>query len=75
MKMVGNSDREEDLFFKALGQPDPVKRSVFLGRACAGKPALRARVEELLAVQAEAESFFAEAERATRIQMKADQHQ
>jgi hypothetical protein len=71
MKMVGNSDREEDLFFKALEQPDPVKRGVFLGRACSGRPGLRARVEKLLAIQTEAERFFAEVERATRIQMKA----
>ncbi|HUA67874.1 MAG TPA: hypothetical protein VMA13_04935 [Candidatus Saccharimonadales bacterium] len=73
--MVGNREREEDLFFEALRQPDPVKRSVFLGRACVGKPALRARVEKLLAVQTEAERFFAEAKRATRIQMKAHQQQ
>lgn len=58
MKKVGNIEREETLFFEALGQSDPVKRSVFLGRACAGEPALRARVEKLLAVQTEAERFL-----------------
>ena len=60
-----------NLFCKALSLADPAKRCDFLNHACAGRPALRAQVEKLLAVQAEAESFFAEAERAIGLRSKA----
>jgi hypothetical protein len=65
------SEQEEDLFYETLSRTDPVKRSAFLDQTCAGRPVLRARVEELLAVQAEAERFFAKAEPATSFQMEA----
>jgi hypothetical protein len=63
------SKQEEDLFCEALSQADPAKRSAFLDQTCAGRPVLRARVEELLAVHADAERFFAKAELATSLQM------
>jgi serine/threonine protein kinase len=50
--------REEALFDAAREIADPAARAAFLGRACAGDPALRARVEELLAAENEAEAFF-----------------
>jgi hypothetical protein len=64
------SEQEEDLFCEALSRTDPAKRSVFLDQTCAGKPVLRARVEELLAVHAEAERFFAKAELAISFQLE-----
>jgi hypothetical protein len=73
MKKFDRIKWEEDLFFEALGQADSKRRSAFLDQTCAGRPALRARLERLLAVQVEAERFFAEAERATGIQMEAHQ--
>jgi hypothetical protein len=69
------SEQEEDLFCEALSQADPAKRSAFLDQTCAGRPVLRARVGELLAVHAEAERFFAQAEFATSLQLEAHQTQ
>jgi hypothetical protein len=69
--MSDGSEQEEDLFYEASSQADPLRRSTFLDQTCAGRPVLRARVEALLAVQAEAERFFAEAELATNLQMDA----
>jgi serine/threonine protein kinase/Tfp pilus assembly protein PilF len=46
--------READLFDAACDRP-PADRAAFLEQACAGDPALRARVEGLLAGYAEAE--------------------
>jgi len=74
MKTLGtNTKREEDLFFAALRQTDARKRSEFLDRHCAGQPALRAHLEQLLAAQADAENFFAEAERAIAMPIGEDQ--
>lgn len=73
--MSDRSEQEADLFYEALSQTDPAKRGAFLDQTCAGRPVLRARVEALLAAQAEAESFFAEAELATGSQMDAHQIQ
>ena len=73
MKAFERIEREEDLFFEAMGQADSKKRSAFLDQTCAGRPVLRARLERLLAVQAEAESFFAETGRAIGMQMEAHQ--
>jgi len=72
--MSDRNKREEDLFNEVLCLTDPEKRKTFLDETCAGRPALRAQVEALLAVHAEAERFFAEAERATGLQME-DIHQ
>lgn len=59
--MIDLSEQEQNLFYEALGHADLVKRNEFLDHACAGNDVLRARMEELLAVQARAEKFFAEA--------------
>jgi serine/threonine protein kinase/tetratricopeptide (TPR) repeat protein len=40
---------ELDLFVDALNRTDPAERAAFLDQACAGKPELRSRLEELLA--------------------------
>jgi eukaryotic-like serine/threonine-protein kinase len=40
---------ELDLFIEALSRTDPAERAAFLDEACAGKPELRRRLEELLA--------------------------
>ena len=69
------SEQEENLFCEALSQANPAKRSALLDMTCAGRPVLRARVEELLAVHAEAERFFAQAEFATSLQLEAHQTQ
>jgi hypothetical protein len=58
---TGRSEPEEDLFFEALSRTDPAARRAFLDEGCAGDAALRARVEELLVIHAEAERFFARA--------------
>jgi len=49
------------LYCEALSYADPAERGAFLDRACAGRPVLRAPGEKLLAGQAGAERFFAEA--------------
>jgi hypothetical protein len=69
------SEQEENLFCEALSRTDPAKRSAFLDQTCADSSVLRARVEALLAVYAEAERFFAEAELATSLQIEAHQKQ
>jgi tetratricopeptide (TPR) repeat protein len=58
--MNAATQREEDLFDAARKLTDPAERGAYLDRACAGDPALRARVEELLAAGADAEQFFTE---------------
>jgi serine/threonine protein kinase len=52
--------RFEEIFFETLELSTHGERSVFLDRACAGEPALRAAVEEKLASQPEVEGFFSE---------------
>jgi serine/threonine protein kinase len=56
--MNANLQREEALFHEAVQLADPAQRKLFLDRACAGDPALRAGVEELLAAHALEEQFF-----------------
>jgi tetratricopeptide (TPR) repeat protein len=51
---------EDEVFDAARELSDPGERRAFLDRACKGDERLRARVEGLLAAQAEAEQFFAE---------------
>jgi serine/threonine protein kinase len=53
------TQREESVFDAARKLPRPAERKAFLDRACAGDPGRRARLEELLAAQNEAERFFA----------------
>jgi serine/threonine-protein kinase len=40
---------EKDLFEAAIALTDPLQRAALLDRECAGRPALRARLDELLA--------------------------
>ena len=58
MNTVGQ--REEDLFDAARKLPDAAARTTFLDRECAGDKALRARLDDLLGVAGDAETFFAE---------------
>jgi hypothetical protein len=51
---------EEDLFVAARELSDPDGRRQFLDRACSGDASLRARIEELLAAESDAEQFFAD---------------
>ncbi len=52
--------REESLFDQARQFDDRVQRRAFLDVACHDDPGLRARIEDLLSAQDEAESFFLE---------------
>ena len=66
MKTISDlNEQEMDLFYEAAMLADPAKRGAFLDQACAGNSNLRARVEKLLVIHAEAEKFFASAELAT----------
>ena len=67
------SEQEEDLFCEALSRTDPAKRAAFLDQTCAGNRVLRARAEDMLAIHAKAEKFFAEAELATSFLMETHQ--
>lgn len=50
----------EEAIFEASRQLDAARQAAFLDQACADDPALRMRVEALLATALEAEKFFAE---------------
>jgi serine/threonine protein kinase len=54
------TQREEELFDTARKLTDAAVRRAFLDQACAEDPALRARLDELLAAEQDAERFFAE---------------
>ena len=43
---------DESIFAAALAIPSPSARAAYLDRACAGQPALRREIEELLAAHA-----------------------
>jgi hypothetical protein len=49
---------ERSIFLGALDREDPAVRAAYLDTACAGKPALRQRVEELLRSHREAGTFL-----------------
>jgi serine/threonine protein kinase/tetratricopeptide (TPR) repeat protein len=49
---------ERSIFMAALSQETPAQRSAFLDEACGGDPALRQRVEALLASHEQAGSFL-----------------
>jgi eukaryotic-like serine/threonine-protein kinase len=53
---AGSWDRVKDVFLAAVDRPGP-ERATFLDAACAGDPALRRDVEQLLASDAAAGSF------------------
>ena len=63
------NEKEMDLLYEAVMLADPAKRGAFLDQACAGNSNLRARVEKLLVIHAEAEKFFARAEPATHLKI------
>jgi WD40 repeat protein/tRNA A-37 threonylcarbamoyl transferase component Bud32 len=50
---------ERTIFLGALDRDDPAERAAYLDVACAGEPALRQRIEELLRSHQEAEAFLA----------------
>jgi len=52
--------QEETIFDAARNLASPAARQVFLNQACADDPALRVRIEGLLAAEADAEKFFNE---------------
>ena len=49
---------ERTVFLAALEIEDPAARAAYLDEACAGKPALRQRIEQLLQSDREAETFL-----------------
>src|SRR5262245_49468290 len=48
----------EAIYFAALERP-PEQRAAFLAQACAGKPELRARIEQMLAAEPKLGEFLA----------------
>jgi serine/threonine protein kinase len=56
--LTSQPERVESLFHEALSHTDPAERRAFLDRACANDPALRARVEALVAAHFDAGSFL-----------------
>ena len=56
--MSATKQMEDAVFYAAVSIADAEQRFQFLGQACAGNAALRAVVEEMLAAQAQADSFF-----------------
>lgn len=57
--------KQLEVFSAATEIPDDSERTAMLGRECADDPQLRARVEELLLAQDQAETFFSEFPRGT----------
>ena len=53
-----STQRAEEVFYAALAAKTPGERRVFLEDACAGDPALRAMVDEMLGSQSEVDRFF-----------------
>ena len=56
-------EREDEVYFAAVGIADPKERASYLDEACAGNPTLRQIVEEMLASQEEAEELITRASR------------
>ena len=56
--MKPDTDSRTAELFEAALDMEPVERAAFLDRACAGDSVLRARVESLIATDAEAEGFL-----------------
>jgi len=59
--------REAELFDEAQRRPAGAARCAYLDQACAGDPALRARLDSLLAAGTEADRFFSEGIAAVRV--------
>ena len=56
-----NREREDEVYFSAVGIADPKERTSYLERACDGDKALRKVVEEMLASQQEADHLITRA--------------
>ena len=56
--MPADPGSDETIFAAALQWESPAQRAAYLDEACAGNPALRRRVEELLQASAEAQTFL-----------------
>lgn len=56
--MSATKQLEDAVFYTAVSIPEAQQRKQFLDQACAGNASLRAAVEDMLAAQQEAESFF-----------------
>jgi eukaryotic-like serine/threonine-protein kinase len=69
--MHTETKREAELFEAARNLAGAAERRAFLDRTCAGEPGLRARIEDLLAGEADAERFFAESGSALNLQAAA----
>jgi hypothetical protein len=54
------SQRQDNVFYIALGIKNDNQRQAFLERACTKDTAMLADIKELLAVQDDAERFFAD---------------
>src|SRR5690606_18260978 len=54
----GVSMNERSIFLAALEIPDPAERAAYLDRTCAGDPAVRRGVEDLLAAHGRPGSFM-----------------
>jgi WD40 repeat protein/serine/threonine protein kinase len=67
-----DAKQEAAIFEAACEVSDPVQRRAFLDEACANDPALRSRLEKMLAGFAEAEEFFLEGAAARDSAMRTD---
>jgi len=56
-----NREREDEVYFAAVGIADPEERASYLDNACTGNPELRKVVEEMLASQEEADELITRA--------------
>jgi hypothetical protein len=65
----------EDIFEAAGALTDAGARRAFLQEACPHDPVMRVEIEKLLALQSDAERFFAEAELATQLQKETQRKQ
>jgi hypothetical protein len=59
--LESNREREDEVYFTAVGIIDPAERVTYLNKACAGNPALRKAVDEMLAAQDDAEKLITRA--------------
>ncbi len=62
MKVLDSDrEREDEVYFAAVGITDPKERASYLDKVCAGNPALRKVVEEMLASQKDADDLITRA--------------
>src|ERR1700729_4252516 len=70
--MPNPQKREEALFHAAIELPAAATRSAFLDQACAGEPALRKRLDALLAAHDEPDNLSPKAKSAVAATIKLD---